>query len=215
MAQSSLVEWKVNKISIFLFHIILYLSLYLLTIPSNVHPFPLSSPSPVSSHSNNLCMCCFATVVHVIFSWLECWCDLLHLNLRKCIAFWVYLLRGKCLLSLNLPNWCSIFYFLRRRWRFIIYCYSQFCNLTIHGFLLFVTVYLLIVEHGVNLKCLEWFHVSWIFPSWFRSLYALHLSGQIWEPGENGCWWWIAVSASLPTPLHKTQALADDTAVVP
>ena len=72
MAKSFLVEQKVNKISTFLFRIPLFIShpLYLPkpipTVPSHVHPFPLSSPSPVSSHSNNLCMCCVATVVHVI-----------------------------------------------------------------------------------------------------------------------------------------------------
>ena len=44
-----------------------YTCLYLPTIPSHVHPFPPSSPSPVSSHSNNLC-----AVLPLSFMWICC-----------------------------------------------------------------------------------------------------------------------------------------------
>ena len=63
MAKSFLVEQKVNKISTFLFHIPsfishpLYLPIPIATVPSHVHPFPFSSPFPVSSHSKNPCVC--------------------------------------------------------------------------------------------------------------------------------------------------------------
>ena len=108
-AQSSLVEWKVNYISIFLFHILLFISppIYLPTIPSHIPPFPPSSPSPVSSHSNNLCMCCSATVVCVILLLLPS-CKITTRNLLHPAYFCVLVLQYhsfmnyKCNMNVNI-----------------------------------------------------------------------------------------------------------------
>ena len=70
-------------------HICLSISYFLFfsfpSIPA-YHPLPFLSLLPPQFHHiqiTRVCVYYFVAVIHVIFSWLECWCGLPSVNARK------------------------------------------------------------------------------------------------------------------------------------